>query len=228
MSPPSINRRSPNFDQRRLPVTMVVIHYTGMVGAEAAIERLCDPAAKVSAHYLITDRGEVVALVDEADRAWHAGVSWWRGIADVNSASVGIELDNPGHDFGYRPFAEPQMAALVTLLPAIVARHGVAPANVVGHSDVAPARKIDPGELFDWERLARHGLALARPCRDLSDPGWAEGDFAASLSRFGYSVDDLPAAIRAFQRRFRPEAVTGAADGETRAILHRLLQDEAR
>jgi N-acetylmuramoyl-L-alanine amidase len=228
MSQPAIRRASPNFDRRQLPVTMVVLHYTGMVDAEAAILRLCDPAAKVSAHYLIDEQGRVVMMVDEAMRAWHAGRSWWRGVADVNSASVGIELANPGHDFGYQPFPEAQMTALMALLPEVVARHGVVPANVVGHSDVAPTRKSDPGELFDWERLARHGLALARPGGGLPDPGWSDGDLATSLNRFGYSVDDLPATIRAFQRRFRPEAVTGAADGATRAILHRLLLGEGR
>jgi N-acetylmuramoyl-L-alanine amidase len=196
-----------------------------MADAEAAIARLCDPVAKVSAHYLIGESGEVVAMVDEADRAWHAGVSCWRGIADVNSASIGIELQNPGHELGYRPFAEPQMAALMALLPGIVARHAITPANVVGHSDVAPTRKIDPGELFDWERLARAGLALPRPRGELVDPGWDATALGAALHRFGYGVDDLPATIRAFQRRFRPEAVTGAADGETRAILSQLLLD---
>jgi N-acetylmuramoyl-L-alanine amidase len=205
---------------------MVVLHYTGMVDAEAAIERLCDPAAKVSAHYLISEPGEIVSLVDEDSRAWHAGVSWWRGIADVNSASVGIELANPGHELGYRPFAAAQMSALMALLPAIVARHGIAPANVVGHSDIAPTRKVDPGELFDWEWLARRGLALPRPHGALVDPGWDEVGLGAALNRFGYAVDDLPATIRAFQRRFRPEAVSGLGDAETRSILHRLLLDE--
>jgi N-acetylmuramoyl-L-alanine amidase len=228
MSQPAIRRASPNFDRRQLPVTMVVLHYTGMVDAEAAIERLCDPAAKVSAHYLIDERGEIVAMVDEELRAWHAGASWWRGITDVNSASVGIELANPGHDFGYRPFPIPQMAALMALLPEIVARHGVAPANVVGHSDVAPQRKTDPGELFDWDLLAARGLALPRPREGLVDPGWDDADVGAALAQFGYGVDDLPATIRAFQRHFRREAVTGVADAETRAILHRLLLDDRR
>jgi N-acetylmuramoyl-L-alanine amidase len=228
MSQPAIRRASPNFDRRQLPVTMVVLHYTGMVDAEAAIERLCDPAAKVSAHYLIGEQGEVVAMVDEELRAWHAGVSFWRGITDVNSASVGIELANPGHEFGYRPFPIPQMAALMAMLPEIIARHGIAAANVVGHSDIAPTRKIDPGELFDWERLAYHGLALARPRGDLADPGWDEAGVKAALARFGYGVDDLPATLRAFQRRFRPEAVTGVADAETRSILAALLLDERR
>ena len=207
---------------------MVVLHYTGMVDAESAIERLCDPAAKVSAHYLIGEQGEVVAMVDEELRAWHAGVSFWRGITDVNSAGVGIELVNPGHEFGYRPFTIPQMAALTALLPEIIARHGIAAANVVGHSDIAPTRKIDPGELFDWELLAHHGLALPRPRGDLADQGWDEAGVRAALARFGYGIDDLPATLRAFQRRFRPEAVTGVADAETRSMLNALLLDERR
>jgi N-acetylmuramoyl-L-alanine amidase len=223
-----IRRASPNFDRRLLRVTMVVLHYTGMVDAEAAIERLCDPAAKVSAHYLISERGEVTAMVDEDLRAWHAGQSFWRGVTDVNSASVGIELANPGHEFGYLPFAIPQMAALMALLPEIVARHRIAPVNVVGHSDIAPMRKLDPGELFEWQRLADRGLALPRPRLSLVDPGWDEAAVGTALARFGYAIDDLPATLRAFQRRFRPEAVTGIADAETRSILNQVLLDESR
>ena len=154
---------SPNFNERRLPVSMIVLHYTGMQSAAEALERLKDPAAEVSAHYLIDEDGTVIRLVDEAKRAWHAGRSFWRGITDVNSASVGIELVNPGHEFGYRPFPDAQMEALVPLLADIVRRHDIPRANVVGHSDVAPARKIDPGELFDWDMLARYNLTLPRP-----------------------------------------------------------------
>jgi N-acetylmuramoyl-L-alanine amidase len=217
---------SPNFDERALPVTMLVLHYTGMPDAAGAISRLTDPAAKVSAHYVVAEDGQVLALVDEGKRAWHAGRSRWRGITDVNSASVGIEIVNPGHEWGYRPFPEEQMAALLPLVSDIVGRHGIALANVVGHSDVAPARKIDPGELFDWERLARHGLALARPRKGLADPHWTPGGFLLALDRFGYDVDDGPAAVRAFQRRFRPETIDGIADGECRAILLALLLDQ--
>ena len=154
-----IFRPSPNFDVRALPVSMVVLHYTGMPDAGSALDRLTNPVAKVSAHYVVAEDGVVVALVDEAKRAWHAGKSWWRGVTDVNSTSVGIEIVNPGHEFGYRPFPEPQMAAVVALVGGIVARYRVAPGNVVGHSDIAPVRKDDPGELFDWPRLARAGLA---------------------------------------------------------------------
>jgi N-acetylmuramoyl-L-alanine amidase len=226
MSQPAIRRASPNFDRRRLPVTMVVLHYTGMADAAAAIARLCDPAAKVSAHYLIDEEGAILSMIDEDLRAWHAGASFWRGITDVNSASIGIELVNPGHQLGYRPFPISQMVALIGLLAEIVARHAIAPANVVGHSDVAPTRKTDPGELFDWEQLAVRGLALPRPRDGLADPAWDDAAMASALARFGYAIDDPPATIRAFQRRFRPEAVTGLADAETRAILNQLLLDE--
>ncbi|HWL47178.1 MAG TPA: N-acetylmuramoyl-L-alanine amidase [Sphingomonadaceae bacterium] len=219
---------SPNFDERTLPVSMVVLHYTGMTDAAAAIARLVDPAAKVSAHYLIAEDGQRLRLVDERRRAWHAGRAQWRTIDDVNSASIGIELVNPGHALGYRPFPEAQMAALLPLLADIVARHRIAPANVVGHSDVAPARKQDPGELFDWERLARHRLALARPRGTVADPLWTPEGFLLALGRFGYDVADGPAAITAFQRRFRPARIDGIGDGECRAILLSLLLDRER
>lgn len=213
---------SPNFDERKLPISMLVLHYTGMQDAASAIARLTDAEAKVSAHYLIAEDGEIVRMVDEDKRAWHAGLSSWRRITDVNSASIGIELVNPGHEFGYRPFPPAQMDALIPLVKDIVDRHGIAPANVVGHSDVAPQRKMDPGELFDWERLARLGLALRRP-QAKADPHWTDGGTLLALERFGYDVTDGPAALRAFQRRFRPERVDGVADGETRAILLALL-----
>jgi N-acetylmuramoyl-L-alanine amidase len=214
---------SPNHDERRLPISQLVVHYTGMVDAAAAIQRLCDPAAKVSAHYLIAEDGQVVRLVAEERRAWHAGKAHWRGIDDVNSASVGIELVNPGHEHGYRPFPEPQMEALLPLMAEIVERHGITRGNIVGHSDVAPARKEDPGELFDWERLARVRLALPRPRKFLQDPHWTDGGFLLALERFGYDVMDREAAVRAFQRRFRPETIDGVVDGQTRAILLSLL-----
>jgi N-acetylmuramoyl-L-alanine amidase len=218
-----IDTPSPNFDDRSLPVTLLVLHYTGMQDAAAAIHRLADPAAKVSCHYLVAEDGQIVRMVAEESRAWHAGRSHWRGIDDINSASIGIELVNPGHDLGYRPFPEAQMSALIPLMSDIVDRHGITRGNIVGHSDVAPARKIDPGELFDWERLARLRLALPRPRKHLSDPGWGEGGFLLALGRFGYDTLDGPAAVRAFQRRFRPETIDGVADGECRAILLSLL-----
>ncbi len=150
-----IETPSPNFDARTLPVTMLVLHYTGMQDAASALARLTDPEAKVSAHYLVAEDGQIIRLVDEEDRAWHAGKSWWRGTSDVNSASVGIEIVNPGHEWGYRAFPEAQIEALIPLVRRIVHHHKITRGNVVGHSDIAPARKEDPGELFPWERLER-------------------------------------------------------------------------
>jgi N-acetylmuramoyl-L-alanine amidase len=216
---------SPNFDARALPVSMVVLHYTGMPDAADAIARLCDPAAKVSAHYLVAEDGQVLRLVAEENRAWHAGRGRWRGVADVNSASIGIEIVNPGHDYGYRPFPQEQMDSLIPLVADIVHRRSIGPAWVVGHSDVAPARKQDPGELFDWARLARLGLVLRRPTRNLIDPTWTDAGFLLALERFGYDVSERRAAVVAFQRRFRPELIDGIIDGESRAILLGLLLD---
>jgi len=218
-----ISTASPNFDDRTLPITMIVLHYTGMQDAAAAIARLCDPQAKVSAHYLIAEDGQVVHLVDDAKRAWHAGKSHWRGIEDVNSASIGIELVNPGHEFGYRPFPEAQIAALIPLMKTLTMRYRITRGNVVGHSDIAPARKQDPGELFPWEHLARLRLALPSPTQNLMDPLWTDGGFLLALERFGYDVTDAVAAITAFQRRFRPTKLDGIIDGECRAKLLALL-----
>jgi N-acetylmuramoyl-L-alanine amidase len=223
-----IERMSPNFDERTLPVSMVVLHYTGMPDAESAITRLADAEAKVSAHYVVCEDGQILRMVNEEQRAWHAGRSYWRGISDVNSASVGIEIINPGHEFGYRPFPEEQMDAVVRLVADVVDRYAIAPSNVVGHSDVAPARKQDPGELFDWARLAKLKLALPRPTSRLVDPLWTDSGFLLALERFGYDVRDASAAVTAFQRRFRPELIDGEIDGESRAILLRLLLDRER
>ena len=218
-----IDTPSPNFDARTLPISMVVLHYTGMIDGASAINRLADPEAKVSAHYVVAEDGQIIRMVDEANRAWHAGRSWWRGISDVNSASVGIEIVNPGHEFGYRPFPDAQIEAVIRLVAGIVARYGITRGNVVGHSDVAPARKDDPGELFPWHRLAKLRLALPRPTKNLMDPHWSDAGFLLALERFGYDVTDGPAAVRAFQRRFRPELMDGIIDGECRAILLALL-----
>ncbi|MEP5672992.1 N-acetylmuramoyl-L-alanine amidase [Ascidiaceihabitans sp.] len=162
---------SPNCGPRRngLRPSLVVVHYTAMASAEAAIERLCDPAAEVSAHYVIGRRGEITQLVDEEMRAWHAGAGEWHGQDDVNSRSIGIELDNGGT----YPFAEPQMASLEWLLPRILDRWGIGPEGVIGHSDMAPGRKFDPGAHFDWARLARQGLAATLPAgKTAADAGY--------------------------------------------------------
>lgn len=220
---------SPNWDERALPVTMVVLHYTEMESAEAALERLCDPASKVSAHYLIGEDGEVVRLVPEDKRAWHAGASYWRGHKDVNSASIGIELQHPGHGLGYREFAEAQIEALIPLVHRAMRERNIPRANVVGHSDVAPARKTDPGELFPWDRLAECRLCLPRPEKlTLGDPFDNDGAFYLALERFGYDITEGRKAVEAFQRRWRPGKIDGEIDGEVRAILFQLLLDRDR
>ena len=225
MDPELVHREapSPNWNERALPITMAVLHYTGMPTAREALDRLVDPQAQVSAHYLIDEDGTVTRLVPEEKRAWHAGRSYWRGITDVNSASIGIELVNPGHEWGYRPFPDAQMEALVPLLADIVKRHDIAPSNVVGHSDIAPARKDDPGELFDWEMLAGYKLALPTPKPRISLIYDEPGPFFLALERFGYDISDGRAAIRAFQRRWRPRIVDGELDGEIGALLFELL-----
>lgn len=217
---------SPNHGERTLPISMVVIHYTEMKPAETALARMCDPASSVSAHYCITEEGEVIRLVPEDRRAWHAGASYWRGIPDVNSASIGIELDHPGHALGYRGFAEAQIDALIPLLARIVRAYDIPRANVVGHSDVAPMRKVDPGELFPWDRLAQAKLCLPRPaCLAAGNPFHNWGSFFLALERFGYDITDQTKAVEAFERRWRPEHITGIPDGEIAAILWQLLLD---
>lgn len=214
---------SPNFDERPAgaPIDMLVLHYTGMESAAAALERLCDPATKVSAHYIIDEDGQVTALVDEGKRAWHAGVASWRGEADINGRSIGIELANPGHEFGYRDFPDVQMRALEKLAAAILKRHPIPPRNVVGHADVAPARKTDPGERFDWRRLAAAGIGLWPKHAAPVDAD--AGKVGAMLADYGYDTADVAAAITAFQRHFRPARLDGVADAETTGRLKALL-----
>ena len=218
---------SPNFDERRAAVSMVVVHYTGMVSAQAALDWLTNPASRVSSHYFLAEDGTVLRLVHEEARAWHAGASGWRDVTDVNSASIGIELAHPGHEYGYRSFADPQIDALLTLIAAIARRHRIEPAMVVGHSDIAPARKQDPGELFPWARLAAAGLAVATPA-PAGDPGWTDAGADLALARWGYRIDDPQAARLAFQRRFRPAHLDRAWDAQTRGILLALLLGAGR
>ena len=229
---------SPNFDQRRAPPDMVVVHYTGMRTGAEALARLCDPEAKVSAHYLIEEDGRVFQLVPEERRAWHAGVSFWKGERDVNAVSIGIELVNPGHAFGYADFPEMQIEALIGLLDAVRARWTIPNARILGHSDVAPDRKVDPGERFPWKRLALDGHGLwaepdAAPGAPLALGDEGAGVFAlqAGLTRLGFDSapsgqydDHTETIVKAFQRHWRPEGVDGVADGETRARLVRLLR----
>jgi len=220
-----VERPSPNHDARPegAPVDILVLHYTGMRTAEEALARLCDPAAKVSAHYTIDRDGTVYAHVPEERRAWHAGLSFWAGERNVNARSVGIELVNPGHAFGYIPFTDDQVGALAILARAILARHPIAPTRVLGHSDVAPSRKSDPGELFPWARLAQDGIGAWPPVRGAAAVQGASA-FRADLTRFGYDPDaPLQDVVAAFQRHFRPSCVDGIADSECASLLNALL-----
>ena len=233
---------SPNFNARRAPPDMLVLHYTGMQTVEAAVSRLCDPAAEVSAHYVVDEDGSVLRLVPEERRAWHAGRGVWQGETDINAASVGVEIVNPGHEFGYRDFPEVQITALIALIADIRSRWSIADARIVGHSDTAPDRKQDPGELFPWKSLAEagHGLwfdpapeRVAALGADLSlgDEGLGVIVLRSGLHRLGYGVkpggeydDETRLTIEAFQRHWRPDRIDGIADGETRARLVGLLQ----
>ena len=209
---------SPNYDERDgRAIDMLVLHYTGMPSAKAALDRLCDPAAKVSAHYTIDEEGVVYAHVPEARRAWHAGLSYWAGEADVNARSIGIELVNPGHEYGYREFAQAQIAALITLCHGLLLRHPIPSWRVLGHSDVAPARKEDPGELFPWQQLAKAGIGLW--------PETMQSDLGAdALARYGYDPNaPQDKVVAAFQRHFRPKKLDGQWDSECAGLLASLL-----
>jgi N-acetylmuramoyl-L-alanine amidase len=230
---------SPNWDARPAgsPIDMLMLHYTGMRTAREAIDRLRDPAARVSAHYVVDEDGAVLRLVPEEKRAAHAGVSCWRGHNGLNDRSIGIEIVNPGHQWGYRDFPVLQLAAVCDLGLAVLSRHPIPARNVVAHSDVAPDRKQDPGEKFDWRSLAQNGVGLWP--EDVPDLGTAGAvrdpaalrDVRAALDDIGYCVASegaldpaLAAALRAFQRHWRPEAITGEADAGTRARLDAVLR----
>ena len=231
---------SPNRDGRPEdagPIDTLVLHYTGMVSAEAALARLTDPGARVGAHWCVGEDGTLWRLVPEGQRAWHAGVSEWRGRRSLNDVSVGIELVNPGHEHGYRPFPPAQMDALLDLARAIVARHPIDPRNVVAHADVAPLRRQDPGELFDWARLAGAGIGLWPEAAAAGvGPALRQGDRGAAVRRqqarlrdvgYGLVVDGdfgagTAAVVSAFQRHFRQARVDGVIDAGTAAALDRV------
>ena len=221
-----LHRPSPNFGPRKngLLPEIVVIHYTAMQSAEAAIARLSDPAAEVSAHYIIDRLGAVTRLVDEEHRAWHAGVGAWRGLEDINSRSIGIELDNTGA----HPFPEPQMAALETLLRDIVQRWEILPTNVIGHSDMAPGRKTDPGPRFDWARLQMRGLAAwsdLKPVTEQFRDRFDLAECAELLAEIGYTADGpLSAKLQSFRDRFLP-ASEGPPNGADRLMMLSYLND---
>ncbi len=217
-----IDTPSPNFDIRGRDVDMVILHYTGMPTGKQALDRLCDEAAKVSAHYFIEENGDCYRLVAEDMRAWHAGVSAWKGEYDINARSIGIEIVNPGHEFGYRDFPEAQIDAVLALLKDIRTRHDIAPTNVLAHSDIAPRRKEDPGEKFPWGRLAAEGLALAPFEGDVKAGEAVSYDDALKvLGQIGYDAPpgDHAAALLAFQRRFCPESLGQGFDRRTKSAL---------
>lgn len=230
---------SPNQDARPAgtPIDMIILHYTGMPTVQEAIDRLRDPAARVSSHYVIDEDGFVLRLVPEERRAWHAGMSYWRGHRGLNDRSIGIEMVNPGHEWGYRDFPVLQLAAVCDLCLHLLSRHPVPARNIVGHSDVAPDRKEYPGERFDWEQLARNGVGMfprhvpdlgtGNPLRDAT----SLRPVRAGLIEIGYDVAPegpldpaLSLVLRAFQRHWRPEAITGQADAGSVARLGAVVQ----
>jgi N-acetylmuramoyl-L-alanine amidase len=233
-------RSSPNFDERARPVDMLVLHYTGMRTGEEAMARMCSADSKVSAHYTVDEDGLIFRHVDEDKRAWHAGVSCWKGESDVNSRSVGIEIVNPGHEFGYRRFPAPQIEAVIKLAGAIVRLHHIPSAHVLGHSDVAPERKQDPGELFPWKRLAEDGIGLWAEAPESGtnligehSPVGAVRELQERLGHFGYCITadgqygpKTRAVVTAFQRHFNPgdigTADEGYGDGQMLTILAKL------
>lgn len=209
---------SPNFGARRNGARpdLIVLHYTAMATAQEALERLCDPEHEVSAHYLIAPRGQIWQMVREEDRAWHAGAGSWQGRGDVNSRSIGIELANTGQ----QPFAAPQMDALEKLMGAIMGRWSIGPEGVIGHSDMAPLRKADPGRRFDWHRLAQTGLAVwpqagGAGCKIQPDAK----RFAEHARRFGYPDVPDPALLDAFRQRFRPWVQTASLEAQDMAVI---------
>lgn len=243
-----IERPSPNYDARKRPIDLVVLHYTGMHDAVTALKRLGDaaplaghypgpwqasdidpttPLARVSAHYVVAEQGAVYRLVQEAHRAWHAGVSSWEGEGDVNSRSIGIEIVNGGHDFELPEYPLVQVDAVIMLLHQILARWELTPSRVVAHSDIAPGRKKDPGEKFPWKRLAQAGVSIWPEyvaMQASAAPDIAE--IQRQLRAFGYGVDQTGAlddqtraVLEAFQRRFRPALITGEPDAETQTLL---------
>ncbi len=213
---------SPNFDERGRGVDMIVLHYTGMKTGAEALARMRDAEAKVSAHYMVEENGDIFRLVAEEKRAWHAGVAAWKGETDINARSVGVEIVNPGHEFGYRDFPAAQIDAVVALIKDIRTRYDVAPAMVLGHADVAPRRKEDPGEKFPWQRLAAEGLAVAPYDGDGSEGDAVSYDAALKmLQAIGYDAPagDHAAGLLAFQRRFCPASLGQGFDRRTKAAL---------
>jgi N-acetylmuramoyl-L-alanine amidase len=238
MSLSIVQAPSPNFDERMFPLDMLVLHYTGMKDGPSALERMRDPASKVSAHYMVEEDGTVFSLVAEDKRAWQAGRSSWQGHEDLNSRSIGIEIVNGGHEYGLPPFPDLQIDVVIDLCKGILSRWPIPQTRIVAHSDIAPERKEDPGERFPWKRLADSGIGLWPAEKPPVEPwmmhGAAPGDLGItvdglreSLAAIGYRIertgefdDSLAAVVRAFQRRWRPMRVSGQGDVETVALAH--------
>ena len=224
---------SPNFDERMgvSSPDMLIFHYTGLPTTNDALKRMCDPEAKVSAHYMVDEEGKIIQLVNEEKRAWHAGVSSWQGVEDINSCSIGIEVHNPGHEFDYQPFTEKQIKALKELAGDIVKRHNIEARRVLGHSDVAPLRKQDPGELFPWQLLAQSGIGLWP--EKLRKGVFSPDDIPSlqrALRKVGYGIDltgieddQTRAVVMAFQRHWQQEKMNGKADARTVALLQAIF-----
>lgn len=234
---PAHVRPSPNHGERLRPISALILHYTGMPTAQGALDLLCSPEAEVSAHYFVEEDGRVLQLVPESRRAWHAGKSAWAGETDLNSASIGVEIVHPGHADPH-PFAAPQIVSVAALGRDICARRAIAPQCVLAHSDIAVSRKIDPGEFFPWDELARLGLGhYTQPAPLGADSGPALGDADApvaalqrALADYGYPAVETGVydaatmeIVAAFQRHFRPARIDGRADASTRETLARLL-----
>ena len=233
---------SPNHGERApgTPVDMLILHYTGMPSAERALKWLTDAESGVSSHYFVFEDGRIAHLVDEDRRAWHAGQSLWAGESDINSRSIGIEIANPGREFGYVPFPDVQVAAVIELCRDILSRHAIPPERVLAHSDVAPLRKEDPGELLPWDRLHEAGIGHWVPPEPIGpgpvlrpgDRGDAVTNLRAKFRAYGYGLEpgpdfdaDTAAVVRAFQRHFRQSQVDGVADISTVRTLARLAAE---
>ena len=234
-----ITKTSKNFDSRKntdgsINISMLVLHYTGMVSAKAALDKLCDPNSKVSAHLLIDEEGTVYRLVDDEYRAWHAGIAYWKNHRDINSCSIGIELVNPGHDIGYTLFPRKQINSLISISKLLQDKYKILPQNIVGHSDIAPSRKIDPGEFFPWEELSEYGLGLWPHSKG---DGHNSDDIFHNLSKIGYADPNNSAlgadtlkpktakndVLMAFQRHYLPQNMSGLADTKTKHTIESIL-----
>nr|HIL74870.1 N-acetylmuramoyl-L-alanine amidase [Rhodospirillales bacterium] len=219
---------SPNYNDRPpgTEIDILVFHYTGMPKPAQALERMCDPDVKVSAHYLIDKDGQLFQLISEEKRAWHAGISSWRNNYNINDRSIGIELANPGHEFGYQKFPTRQIDTLIEIAKDIIKRHPVPARNIIGHSDIAPARKKDPGEFFDWHKLALKGIGYWPESLKTENINQINAsNFKLALQKYGYDTTDLPATILAFQRHFLPTRCNSQPDQEMFKMLEILISN---